>query len=222
MCHWTGSSGGSGNGLTPVQRQVITWTNADLLWIPVQVKVSHNTYVTHSLQPISWIPKNKMHWHLNSNIKIFSHKYVFQSGICKIALLSRLQCVHPTMKSNNKLKWCLCLLWLEIFCLWYLPLSCYLKPMFRYLKLQYMWISCSLSAFSVTLCFSFGTTYWAINSCSVDYLGRHDSPVYHNISIHSSHNTYRKAKNCIVIRIASYIIVYSYRNLDDTILHFTY
>ena len=52
--------------------------------------------------------------------------------------------------------------------------------------------------------------------------GCHDSPVYHNISIHSSHNTYRKAKNCIVICIASYIIVYSSRNLDDTILHFIY
>ena len=50
----------------------------------------------------------------------------------------------------------------------------------------------------------------------------HGRPFHALISIHSSHNTYRKAKNCIVIRIASYIIVYSYRNLGDIILHFIY
>ena len=33
MCHWNGSSLGSGNGLLPTRHQAITWTDADLLSI---------------------------------------------------------------------------------------------------------------------------------------------------------------------------------------------
>ena len=58
----------SGNGLSPVRCQAITWTSADLL----------------SIGPTLG---NKFKWNSNENRKLFIHENTFENVICKIAAI---------------------------------------------------------------------------------------------------------------------------------------
>ena len=52
---------GSGNGLSPVRCQTITWTNADLLWTP----------------------GNKFQWNSNRNSIISIQENAFEIAVCQ-------------------------------------------------------------------------------------------------------------------------------------------
>ena len=56
---------GSDNGLTPIQWQAITWSNAELL----------------SIRTL----ETKLQWNLNQNTDIFCHENAFENIISKIA-----------------------------------------------------------------------------------------------------------------------------------------
>ena len=61
---------GSGNDLSPVRHQVITWTNADLLWIR---------------------PQERRNLNQNKNVSSFQEntsENAFQNATCKVAAIS--------------------------------------------------------------------------------------------------------------------------------------
>ena len=65
----------SDNGLAPVRRQAIIWTNAGIL----------------SIGPFNW---NKLQWKFNRNSYIFIQENAFENVVWKMAsILSRPQCV---------------------------------------------------------------------------------------------------------------------------------
>ena len=100
----------SSNGLPPVRRQAITWTNA----------VNCNL-------------RDKLQWNSNHNTKLFIQENVFENVICEmVAILSRGRWVdissylnkEPQIFGEMSLKNCL-LIWRLIITIYHIPCSVY-------------------------------------------------------------------------------------------------
>ena len=66
---------GSDNGLSPVRRQAIIWTNAEIL-------------------SIRCLGTNNLQWNSNQNTKVFIHENAFENVVYEMAaILSQPQCV---------------------------------------------------------------------------------------------------------------------------------
>ena len=112
---------GSGNGLSPVRRQAITWTNVDFLsigplgtnfseiWIKIQnfsfvkmhLKISFVNWRPFCPGGVNWTLGNKFQWNVNENGTIFIGDNAFEND-CKISpFLSRLQCVNSSPPGQN-------------------------------------------------------------------------------------------------------------------------